>query len=319
MLKSLFLNILLALIATSVALAQETGITVAGINTMGVGRYTAVEPVQVQTWAVFASQEQYKSEDQFEGYALSTAGALGLTNGYNEMPFNKAVLVTLNPLEPIRYNGSEYWLDNCKVGGKPYKNRFKPVNPPDPPATPAAPEKPQIIVVNRPCEACSPAPLPICHLGGDLEKGFVGLPTNGKGSFVLDGNETPSEVVDGTDILVLNQAALGTHLVVYTVTGPLGSVSCEAKFDIFASQTSTGLVPTVTIPHIGFCDNQYGWREFLKGMAYPVVCEPGQLVTQTVFGGAAGFGLSRIGGHATTAVAVKGSKVVPGGGTISPP
>lgn len=124
--RMIFLMVIAVMAMSVPVFGQVARETVERIGGDG-ARYHAAEDFMVSDWLVFLGQAKYENEQQFDGYALSTAGALGLTIGWNEMPGNVSVLVALNPNEPIRYLGTQYWLDNCKVGGKPYKNRFMPV------------------------------------------------------------------------------------------------------------------------------------------------------------------------------------------------
>jgi hypothetical protein len=95
------------------------------------------------------------------GFQLSTAGQLGLSDVWNEVGKGVAARVILRPTEQVLYMGNRFYLTNCRWmnGGKwvEFKNRIKPVSlppaPPPPPATVAPPP-----VVRRPVQESPPPP-----------------------------------------------------------------------------------------------------------------------------------------------------------------
>jgi PKD repeat protein len=126
----------------------------------------------------------------------------------------------------------------------------------------------------------------------------LGLALNGEGKFTFDGQAFAHDRVDTTDtIRMVAPTNPGTHTVAYTVSGPGGSVVCEAKVDIFAQQTISPISPVITLTAMRWCDTEHdGFRpdRLVMGMVQQVRCHPGGTLLNWAGGGAAGWGLSRI-------------------------
>lgn len=249
------LNIMLAfflgaltIFAQNAAPASGVFFTAERVNNLGRGRYTAALSFETATWEVFGSQPRFDPENpgMLSGYQASTAAALGISEGWNEIGNDVAARVVLRSDEPVLFMGDQYYLMNCKwfMGGKwvPFNNRFRPIVPPTASAPPSPPTSaPSSIPVD------AAKVYPRCEILGNPKDGFTFQLAGGEGLLALDGGAptaVPSKLGVTADIKP------GSHKVTLKVMAPDGEVAlCEYPFVVYAPVAAEVTeAPTITLP-----------------------------------------------------------------------